>query len=426
MTRTIRPAQGVSGAVSLPGDKSISHRYAMLASLAEGPSRITNFATGADCASTLACMQALGAGCRRAGDSVEIAGGASLDAPSDLLDAGNSGTTMRLLAGILAGQSFDSGISGDESLSKRPMQRILAPLRAMGASIEARDGRFPPLAIRGSALRPIRYELPVASAQVKSCVLLAGLRADGLTSVVEPVETRNHSELALRRFGADVSVDGRTIAVRGPARLAPCSIRIPGDLSTAVFFLGAALLLPDSELRIEGVSLNPTRTAVLDVLRSMGADIAVHPDADEGGEPVGTLVARGGRPLAGGEIGGAVIAGVIDEIPMLAILGAASEGGLTIRDAGELRVKETDRIATVAANLRRMGAEVTERATGMDIAGRCQLKAAALDSCGDHRIAMAFAVAGLAADGESTLQGADAAGVSYPEFFGTLAGVARG
>ena len=428
MPRTIRPATGIEGAVSLPGDKSISHRYAMLSGLAEGRAVLTNYSTGADCESTLGCMRSLGVSCERSGTRVEITGvGADgLQPPASPLDAGNSGTTMRLLSGILAGQPFASQIQGDDSLSKRPMNRILAPLQSMGARTAARDGEYPPLRIEGGALRPIRYVLPVASAQVKSAVLLAGLHAPGVTTVVEPVETRDHSEIALRRLGADVNVEGHEISVRGFPRLVARDMRIPSDLSSAVFFIAAALLLPGSRLRIEGVGLNPTRTAVLSVLRRMGAGIEVHPDPDEGGEPVGTLEIRGEGPLRGGEIGGATVAGVIDEIPMLAVLGAVSEKGLQIRDAGELRVKETDRIATVVKNLCAMGVRVEEYAAGMDIEGGSRLRPGALDSCGDHRIAMAFTVAALAADGESSLSGAEAASVSFPEFYDMLAGITRG
>ena len=427
MSRTIRPASGITGTISLPGDKSISHRYAMLAALAEGCSELTNYSTGADCASTLACLRSLGVDCSHRGTAVRIegAGTAGLRAPGAALDAGNSGTTMRLLSGILAGQPFESVIQGDESLSRRPMKRIMTPLRSMGASVGAIDGQYPPLTIRGGRLRPIRYELPVASAQVKSSVLFAALNAPGTTEVVEPVETRNHTEIALRRFGAEVRVNGLEIAVTGSPRMSACDMRIPSDLSSAVFFLAAALMLPGSSLRIERVGLNPTRAAVLEVLQRMGAAIDVDAESEEGGEPVGSFEVLGGGRLAGGEIAGATTAGVIDEIPMLAVLGAVSESGLRIRDAGELRIKETDRIATVAENLRRMGARVTEYETGMDIEGGCNLRAAELDSCGDHRIAMAFAVAALAADGESSLAGAEAASVSFPEFFDVLASIVR-
>ena len=425
MPRTLRPASGVAGTLALPGDKSISHRYAMLAALASGRSVLSNYSTGADCASTLACLRSLGVPWERKGNQVEIDGRGlqGLNAPRAPLDAGNSGTTIRMLSGILAGQSFESVLQGDDSLSRRPMRRIMAPLQRMGAEIVARDGQFPPLVIRGGGLEPIRYELPVASAQVKSCVLLAGLYARGLTEVVEPVETRNHTEIALRRCGADVRVDGRSIAVAGHPALSACEMRVPSDLSSAVFFLAAALMLRDSDLLIEGVGLNPTRSAVLEVLQGMGAHIEVHPDSESGGEASGTLRVRGSGKLLGGTISGPTTAAVIDEIPMLAVLGAVSEHGLRIRDAGELRVKETDRIATVAANLRQMGVPVTEYESGMDIQGGCTLRAAPIDSCGDHRIAMAFAVGALAADGDSILAGAEAAAVSFPEFFDVLASV---
>ena len=427
MHRTLRPASGIQGTVKLPGDKSISHRYAMLASLAEGRSELTNYSSGQDCSSTFDCLRSLGVDCSRHGDRIQINGNGidGLEPPAETLDAGNSGTTIRLLSGILAGQRFAATIAGDESLSKRPMQRIMTPLTAMGASMQAREGQYPPLTIRGRPLEGIRYESPVASAQVKSAVLLAGLYASGATTIVEPTETRNHSEIALGQFGADVTVNGRAISVRGRPRLVARDVRIPSDLSSAVFFIGASLLLPDSILRIEGVGLNPTRTAMLSALRSMGASLEVYPEDDECGEPVGTLVVRSGPPLEGGVISGTVTVGVIDEVPMLAVLGAVSKNGLRIRDAAELRVKETDRIATVADNLRRMGVRVEERADGMDIEGGARLRAAELDSAGDHRIAMAFAVAALAADGECVLEGADAAAVSYPEFFETLAAVVR-
>ncbi len=426
MPRTIRPVSGVAGDLTLPGDKSISHRYAMLSALADGRSVLRNYATGEDCASTLACLRSLGVDWERRGTRVTVngLGPGGLRAPATALDAGNSGTTIRLLSGILAGQAFDAVLEGDSSLSERPMGRIVAPLRLMGASVDGRDGQFPPLTIRGGGLRAMRYELPVASAQVKSCVLLAGLFAHGETVVVEPLETRNHTEVALRRLGADLRVDGREITLRGPARLSASEMRIPSDLSSAVFFLAAALMLPGSDLRIRGVGLNPTRTAVLTVLRSMGARIEVDRGPDEGGEPVGTLRVRGGAPLDGGEIGGAVTAGVIDEIPMLAVLGAVSKQGLRIRDARELRIKETDRISAIVRNLRQMQVPVTEFEDGMAIPGGCRLRAAELDSLGDHRIAMAFAVAGLAADGPSRLSGSAAASVSFPEFFQTLERVA--
>ena len=421
MTREIQPARRIAGTIALPGDKSISHRYALLASLAEGRSTIANYATGADCASTLACLHALGVRCKRAGATVTIDGGGlrGLRPAAAPLDAGNSGTTMRLLSGILAGSPFETTIGGDASLSRRPMRRIIRPLERMGATIRAREGGLPPLTVRGGALRPIRYELPMASAQVKTAVLFAGLFADGVTIAVEPAPTRNHSEIALRRFGTDVTVRDGAVAVAGNPRLTAQALRVPADLSSAVFFIAAALLLPGSELRIEGVGLNPTRAAVLDVLQQMGGRIAVQRGADEG-EPAGAVEVRGGGRLRGGEIAGAVTAAAIDEIPLLAVLGAFSGGGLRIRDAAELRVKESDRIAATAENLRRMGAEVKTSADGMDIAGNGRLRGAALDSFGDHRIAMAFTVAALAAEGPSRMSGAEAASISFPEFYDLL------
>ncbi len=427
MELSIRPAAGIEGVIRLPGDKSISHRYAMLGGLATGRSVLTNFSTGADCASTLECMRALGVEWSRQGARVEIrgTGRGGLAPPVAPLEAGNSGTTMRLLSGILASLPFRSEIRGDESLSGRPMQRIMTPLERMGAGFTARDGQYPPLRIQGGRLRPIRYRLPVASAQVKSAVLLAGLGCEGETVVTEPAPTRDHTEIALRRMGVDLRARSGVISVRGPASLAARGMEIPSDLSSAVFFLVAALMLPGSSLTIEGVGLNPTRAGVLAMLRTMGADIGTRDVSDRGGEAVGTLVARGAGSLAGGEISGRAVAGVIDEVPMLAVLGAVSRDGLRIRDARELRVKETDRIATVVSNLRRMGVAVTEREDGMDIAGGSVLRAAELDSYGDHRIAMAFAVAALAADGESTLSGAEAASVSFPEFYDVLRTIVR-
>ncbi len=421
MDREIQPARRVAGTIALPGDKSISHRYAMLASLAEGRSVIANYSTGADCASTLSCMGAMGVRYMRAGATVTIDGVGlrGLRPAAAPLNAGNSGTTMRLLSGILAGQPFKTTIGGDVSLSKRPMQRIIRPLERMGAAIRAREGGVPPLVVRGGALLPIRYELPMASAQVKTAVLFAGLFADGITTAVEPAPTRNHSEIALRQFGAGVSVAQGAVSVAGNPQLTAQNLRVPSDISSAAFFIAAALLLPDSNLLIEGVGLNPTRTVVLDVLRQMGGRIAVRRDT-AAGEETGSLAVQGGGLLLGGEIAGSVTAAVIDEIPLLAVLGAVSRDGLRIHDAAELRVKESDRIATTAENLRRMGAEVTTDAAGMDIAGNSRLRGAALDSFGDHRIAMAFTVAALAAEGPSRLANAEAAAVSFPEFYALL------
>ena len=425
MDRTITPAGPLTGVVRLPGDKSVSHRYGMLAAIAEGRSEIHNYSTGADCASTLACMRALGVSVARDGGRVVIEG-AGLDGlrkASEALDAGNSGSTIRMLSGILAGQSFETRIFGDESLSRRPMRRIMTPLTAMGATIEARDGEFPPLTIRGGRLRSIDYVSPVASAQVKSAVLLAGIFAEGTTSVTEPLVTRNHSEIALREFGANIQVDGLRISIEGRPRLTGRRLEVPSDLSGAAFFLAAGLLQPRSDLTLKGVGLNPTRTALLDVLHSMGASIEITRSETHNGERVGDLritAPAAGAGLEGGVIEGEATAGVIDEIPVLAILGAASRRGLEIRDAAELRVKETDRIATIAENLGRMGVRVESAPDGMRIPGGQTFHAAELDSFGDHRIAMAFVVAALAADGASTMRNAEAASVSFPEFYEVL------
>jgi 3-phosphoshikimate 1-carboxyvinyltransferase len=434
MREQISPAGSVSGSIQLPGDKSISHRYAMLAAIAEGPTKISNYSSGADCQSTLACVRALGAGVE-SNDGVVCIHGQGLDGlhqPAAALDAGNSGSTIRMLSGILAAQPFVSTIGGDESLSRRPMERIMKPLAQMGARIDARDHRFPPLTIYGGKLRALEYTLPVASAQVKSCVLFAGLFAKGRTTVHEPLRTRDHTELALREFGADVDVERLSITLTGPAKLQGRELRVPGDLSSAAFFLVAALLVPESSLTIRGVGLNPTRSALLDFLVEMGAQIKILDVTASGGEVIGDVLIRKSSGTAGGRDGvrGGVLekartAALIDEIPVLAILGAASEEGLIVRDASELRVKETDRIATIAENFQRMGLKIQLHQDGFEVPGRQRFHAAELDSFGDHRIAMAFSVAALAADGPCAILGADAASVSFPEFFATLQRVAQ-
>jgi len=422
MRETISPARAIQGVITLPGDKSISHRYGMLASIASGRSTIANYSTGADCQSTLACMAALGAKIERKDGLVTIEGGL-LQEPVAMLDAGNSGSTIRMLSGILAAQEFTSRIGGDESLSRRPMARIMGPLTEMGARIDARDGKFPPLVIhgreRGRPLHGIDYQLPMPSAQVKSCVLLAGLFAQGDTIVREPVRTRDHTEIALKEFGAEIEIEKRTIRLRAGARLSGRELVAPGDLSSACFFLVAALLLKESSLVIHGVGLNPTRSALLDFLVSMGAKITVLDVQQVGGELIGDLRVQS-SPVTGGVIEGAMTAALIDEIPALAVLGAASSGGLTVRDAGELRVKETDRIATIEAGFRQMGVKIETNPEGFHVPGNQSFHAAEIDSAGDHRIAMAFAVAALAADGPCAIEGAESANVSFPEFFATL------
>jgi 3-phosphoshikimate 1-carboxyvinyltransferase len=425
MPEQILPAGSINGVIELPGDKSISHRYAMIAAIAEGTTKIRNYSTGADCQSTLGCVRALGAEVEKRDGATWIHGSGldGLRAPADLLDAGNSGSTIRMLSGILAAQPFVTRIGGDESLSRRPMARIMDPLRQMGAVIEARDNRFPPLTIRGAQLQPITYTLPVASAQVKSCVLLAGLFAEGRTTVHEPLRTRDHTELALREFGADVDVERLAITVTGRPRLQARELRVPGDLSSAAFFIVAALLVPGSTLTIHSVGLNPTRSTLLDVLVEMGASIKVMDITAAAGELIGDDLVRT-SPIRGGLLEKARTAALIDEIPVLSVLGAASAEGLMVRDAAELRIKESDRIATIAENFRRMGVSIQVREDGFEVPGRQKFHAAELDSFGDHRITMAFSVAALLADGPCLISGSEAASVSFPEFFATLHRVA--
>jgi 3-phosphoshikimate 1-carboxyvinyltransferase len=426
---TIQPAKHLTGGLELPGDKSISHRYAMLAAVAEGTSELRHFSAAVDCHSTLACMSALGAEVKIENDTVRLTGRGTRGLKSSwrALDAGNSGTTMRLLSGILAGQGFTSKLTGDESLQKRPMKRVIGPLREMGAEIRARDDNFAPLEIRGAKLKAIDYKMTMASAQVKSAVLLAGLFADGVTSVTEPAGTRDHTELALEEFGAAIEKHGRTIRVHGLSgengggKLTAKSLDVPGDLSSAVFFIAAASLFPDSNILIHNVGLNPTRTAILDLFASMGASVQILGLKSSHGELVGDLAVKGSS-LKGGVIAGEQISLLIDELPMLAALGPYTEEGIEIRDAAELRVKESDRIAALAENLRRMGATVEERPDGLKVEGRRagKLRGAEIEPRGDHRIAMAFAVAALAAVGNTVIRDAGCAEVSFPTFFEEL------
>jgi 3-phosphoshikimate 1-carboxyvinyltransferase len=425
MRQTVRPAGRLTGLVTLPGDKSISHRYAMISSLAEGPSKITNYSTGADCHSTLGCVRALGIGVEEQGTTVTIHG-RGLDGwtkPSGDLDAGNSGSTIRMMSGLLAAQPFDSRIFGDESLSRRPMGRIIKPLAQMGAQIEARDGQFSPLFIHGTKLHAIDYALPVPSAQVKTCVLFAGMFAEGQTVVRETIRSRDHTEIALREFGAELQVKQRVITIEGRPKLTGRDVVVPSDLSSAAFFLVAGLLVPGSRLVIQNVGLNPTRSSLLDFLVSIGAPVRVERLESVNGELIGDIEVRY-APVRGGVIEKELTAALIDEIPVLAVLGAASEEGIVIRDAQELRIKETDRIATAAENFGRMGIQVEVTPDGMCVPGKQKFRAAEFDSLGDHRIAMAFAVAALAGDGESTIENAEAASVSFPEFWNILQEIA--
>lgn len=421
----VQRAKPIRAEIRVPGDKSISHRAVMLAGLADGRSRVTGFLPSEDCLATVDAMRALGASIERAPDdptSLDIEGVAMRPTePRDAIDCGNSGTTMRLLAGILAAQPFRTRLVGDASLSRRPMKRIIDPLEAMGARIEATGDRFsPPLAVEGGVLRAIEYALPVASAQVKSAVLLAGLFTRGTTTVVEPTPTRDHTERMLRAFRVTTVREGKRISIDGGQMPAACDAFVPGDISSAAFWIVAAAAMPGSELVVRGVGLNPTRTGVLEVLRRMGAQVREEPaEGSEAGEPFGTVTVQGGT-LRGTEIGGSEIPNVIDELPILAVAGAVAGGRTVIRDAAELRVKESDRIACVAAALRAMGAAVDERPDGMVIEGGAPLHGAAIASQGDHRIAMAFAIAGLFATGETVIGDTDCVNTSYPGFESVL------
>ncbi len=446
------------GELSIPGDKSISHRSVMFGALAEGTTEVTNFLTGADCLSTIACFRQMGidisletdstaksaaspAADRQPGGRVRIHGKGlhGLTAPKDVLDAGNSGTTVRLLSGILAGQTFDSCLTGDASIQKRPMKRIMTPLEAMGADITSMHGNgCAPLSIHGTRLHGAHYDSPVASAQVKSCILLAGLYADGMTSVTEPALSRNHSELMLRYFGADVRTDLSssstdqtlpekklpTVFISPEPTLAARSIHVPGDISSAAYFIAAALLVPGSELLLKNVGINPTRDGMLRVCRAMGADITLLNEDYSGAEPCADLLVRSSS-LKAVEIGGELIPTLIDELPVLAVLAAFADGTTIIRDAAELRVKESDRIAVMTENLTRIGCPVEATPDGMIITGGKPLHGAVIDPHKDHRVAMSFAIAALASDGEMEIQDADCVNISYPGFFEDLEAVCR-
>jgi 3-phosphoshikimate 1-carboxyvinyltransferase len=435
----IHGAKLIRGRMRVPGDKSISHRAAMMAALAEGTSSIKNFSTSADCAATLSCLTALGVVIKRYDNEIAITGVGrdGLREAKQPLDCANSGTTMRLLAGILAGQDFESTLTGDDSLRSRPMQRIIEPLQIMGARISSNDGRAP-LVIHGQPnLKSISYELLVASAQVKSCILLAGLNAAGRTEVIENQPTRDHTERMLRSFGVQIEVgeaeregeNARSIAVNGPARLGSQDISIPGDASSAAYFVAAAALLPGSSLDISDVGVNPTRALFVEQMRALGLDVEVIDAREANNEPVGTIRARGSRRQPSGQldspitIDGLTVPQLIDELPLLAVAGSQIEGGIEIRDAAELRVKESDRIATTAQNLRAMGAQVEEFDDGLRVAGPTRLRGAKIDPRGDHRIAMAFTVAGLLAEGETEISDSDCVAVSFPEFFELLESV---
>jgi 3-phosphoshikimate 1-carboxyvinyltransferase len=421
-TTTIVPARRAAGRVQVPGDKSMSHRYALLAALADGHSTIGGYSPGADCSSTLRCLRALGVRVRQAGDaivSIEGAGVRGLSRPTEPLDAGNSGTTLRLLAGILAAHRFTSTLTGDESLCRRPMRRVIDPLSRMGARLDARDGR-PPIVVEGADLHGIDYAPDVPSAQVKSAVLLAGIQAAGRTTVVEPAPTRDHTERALPAFGCAVACAGNAIAVEGGQRLSGRTLRVPGDISSAAFWAALAAGRAGSDVVVEGVGLNPSRTGLIDVLRRAGADVLVTIDDESAGEPVGRLHVRHAAARSF-SIAPAEVSGVIDEIPALAALAALMPEGTTmeVRGAAELRVKESDRIAALAAGFRALGAGVEEYQDGFTLEAR-PLIGGPVDSAGDHRLAMAFAIAATGASAPTTIAGASAVDVSYPGFFEAL------
>jgi 3-phosphoshikimate 1-carboxyvinyltransferase len=421
----VQPASRVRGRVRPPGDKSISHRYALLSAMADGVSTLTGYSTGADCASTLACLRALGVSIEQtgrdaAGLQLRITGRGlrGLAPAAGMLDAGNSGSTMRMLAGVLAANPIAVSITGDESLRRRPMRRIIVPLERMGARIEAADGR-PPLTIRGSAtLQPIEFEPEVPSAQVKSAILLAGAQVAGTTTVIERIATRDHTERAFEAFGVRVDRRGPAVSVTGEQRLSGRALEVPGDISSAAFWMVAAASMPGSEVVLDGVGLNPTCTGIIDVLRRMGARIDIDAGPVSAGEPMGTVVVRHDA-LVAAEIAPDEVPGVIDELPVLAAL-ATHGGDLRVTGAQELRVKESDRITALADGLRRMGADIDEMPDGFHVRGQRRLSGGDVDARHDHRLAMAFAIAALGATGPTTIHDAGAAAVSYPEFFSVL------
>lgn len=426
MIQELHPAQRVSGRVRVPGDKSISHRAAIFGALAHGHTFVRGFLRAHDTLATLACLRALGAQIEDDGSTVRIDGQGfeSLKAPATLLDCGNAGTTMRLLLGVLAGCDFACVLGGDASLSRRPMDRVRIPLEHMGASVQGTGERHaPPLQVRGGGLHGIEYAMPMASAQVKSAILLAGLRATGETTVIEPAPSRDHTERMLRGFGVEVHTCGSAVTLRGGQKLLATAVDVPGDISSAAFFLVAAALRPGWELIAEGVGINPTRTGILDVLNAMGAEVELLNGRDSGGEPRADIRVRGPREasLRATEIGGALIPRLIDELPVLALLATQCEGTTVIRDAAEMRVKESDRIAVIAGELTKLGAKIEERPDGMLIHGPTPLHGAEVISPpGDHRIAMTLAVASLICDGPTRLHNADAVSSSFPNFWELL------
>lgn len=423
----IQRSNGLKGEVKIPGDKSISHRAVMLGALAKGTTKITDFLQGADCLSTMECFRRMGIQIQNTSGEVLVHGQGlhGLAAPSDLLNVGNSGTTIRLLSGILAPQPFSATLTGDASIQKRPMKRVMEPLSQMGAKIESLSGNgCAPLRISGTPLKGIHYKTPVASAQVKSCILFAGMYADGATTVTEPVLSRNHSERMLEHFGARLTREGTAVTIQPEPQLAAREIPVPGDISSAAYFIAAAALVPHSEILIRNVGINPTRSGMLEVCRAMGADIQYLNERDDSGEPTADLLVRSSS-LKGTVIEGAIIPALIDELPVLAVMAAFAKGETIIRNAEELKVKESDRIAVMVENLSAMGADITGTPDGMIIRGGPALHGAEIHTYKDHRIAMSFAVAALAAEGTTHIEDADCVNISYPDFYGDLQRLSR-
>ena len=418
----ITKATSLKGEIKVPGDKSISHRGVMFGAISEGTTELTGFLDGADCRSTIGCFRAMGIDISQDADHVIIHGKGlhGLKAPSQVLDVGNSGTTTRLISGILAGQPFLSSLNGDESIQKRPMGRIITPLTQMGAHIRSiKDNGCAPLEIGGAPLKAIHYDSPVASAQVKSCVLLAGLYADGITSVTEPVVSRNHTELMLSGFGADIKSEGLTASIVGNPKLIGQNIEVPGDISSAAYFIVAGLICENADLLIKNVNTNPTRAGIIKVAQDMGGNIELLNERIVSGEPVADIHVTSSN-LHGCEISGDIIPTLIDELPVIAVMASCASGTTTIKDAAELKVKESDRITTVTENLKNMGCDITPTDDGMIINGGNPLKGTTVKTYLDHRIAMSFAIAGLVAQGETTFDNEECCCISYPNFFRTL------
>ncbi|MBT2726278.1 3-phosphoshikimate 1-carboxyvinyltransferase [Bacillus sp. ISL-75] len=413
---------GLNGKITIPGDKSISHRSVMFGSIAYGETKITNFLPGEDCLSTISCFRKLGVTIEESDNQLRIIGKGfeGLTEPTEVLDVGNSGTTIRLLMGILAGRPFFSSLVGDESIGKRPMTRVTNPLSEIGARIDGRkDGSFTPISIRGGELKPVNYHLPVASAQVKSALILAGLQAEGQSIIIEPEETRDHTERMIKKFGGEIHKDNQNIMVKGGQKLTATSIHVPGDISSAAFFLVAGAVIPDSEIVLKNVGLNPTRTGIIEVMKKMGADLEIVQNDETSFEPFGDLIIKTSS-LKGTVIEGDLIPKLIDEIPIIALLATQAEGTTIIKDAEELKVKETNRIDTVVNELKKLGAKIEATEDGMIIYGKSVLSGGKVSSHGDHRIGMMLAIAALLCENEAELVNPEAISVSYPNFFAHL------